>query len=753
MLLEARDDFEVIKSDQFETYDIGIKSPQVLFDILCDRTYSDPLVTMVQEYMSNARDAHREIGKQDIPIEVTLPTYLDSHIYITDYGPGLSPQRMRDVFVFLGESTKRDSNDQHGGFGIGAKIGFAYTDTFHIVSRHYGIETEYIAYKGPDRIGHIDKLSEKDTEAPDGVTIQLPINESDFTKVARAVFKCCYFWRIQPKIYNIPEEYENIQLKNWTDLPPKKMLSMDSQTRSDVYRNILDIHEKPLVIVDRIIYGPLKESQAYQYNKLVGHVGIFVDTGEVTVAVNRENLQYNDATNERLSTIIKSNLSVSRDRAISHIINSPEYDLVGMAKHLAETDTDVVTKVEFDLNWAYYDIFYCPTSKTPLWLKIPNDWTIYTATRPFWGTRETLEESELTRYYSSTKGSKYLPINIRYHYILDDRDTKAPSRLLSFRWIQSKDKVDGEKFFILRHNDRVEKTDEWIFQVARELTLDMLSSYQKQRIRTPGVRAKYRVFHMLAPSSEVEKFDLVVEKNEDKIFVINTKRKNDKELRNRVKNHLDYITVVTGKSRNDYKFFVFSNNRAYKRFVKRPNFIDVYEWLESMNKNVRNYNYHNYQRELACVHEIRRLRGLMDLFGHQRLPDRRYGFSRVIDGLVRIHKELDVQDPKLCELVDYAYYNELFVHGTKSHMSAVPLTTESKTKIHRRRRWQTYLSNFVPELSSGSRSSNDVQYALHSYKILLFALINNAKFELIAEIVDYINTKYILSNGGLKNEL
>jgi len=105
------------------SFEIG--DPTVIFDMICNRIYATPLRTSIQEYMSNARDSHREAGVPHVPIQVVLPTPLDRSIRIRDFGMGISPDRMSNVFVKLGVSTKRINNSQTGGFGVGAKSAFS----------------------------------------------------------------------------------------------------------------------------------------------------------------------------------------------------------------------------------------------------------------------------------------------------------------------------------------------------------------------------------------------------------------------------------------------------------------------------------------------------------------------------------------------------------------------------------------------------------------------------------------------------
>ena len=95
-------------SSTFKTSSFGIGDEVVILQILRSKMYSNPIRTICQEVMSNARDAHYEVGTPKKPIEVTLPNALAPSFVVKDYGPGITPDRMSNVFVKYGCSTKRD---------------------------------------------------------------------------------------------------------------------------------------------------------------------------------------------------------------------------------------------------------------------------------------------------------------------------------------------------------------------------------------------------------------------------------------------------------------------------------------------------------------------------------------------------------------------------------------------------------------------------------------------------------------------
>jgi hypothetical protein len=172
-------------------------------DVITNKGYKYKIQTPVQEYICNARDAHREI-KQTRPIEITIPTLFDPTFKVRDFGAGISPAKMTDVFIKFFSSTKRRDNNQTGGFGLGAKSAFAYTDSFGIVSICDGIKYSYTAYKAGQ--GMLQPEGEEETQEPDGVTISIAINSKDVEEFKKAVTRATFFWNKdeRPKFINNP---------------------------------------------------------------------------------------------------------------------------------------------------------------------------------------------------------------------------------------------------------------------------------------------------------------------------------------------------------------------------------------------------------------------------------------------------------------------------------------------------------------------------------------------------------------------
>ena len=161
-----------------------------LMDMMSDGLYSDKYGSIVRELTSNAIDANVESGKQDdaVRISLTAPSSFTNQgeIAFTDSGIGISPERIDDIFTLYFASTKRDDNEMIGGFGIGAKSPFAYTDVFRVETWFENVKRTYLMEKrGQDRTCTL--LSETPDEG-NGTVIRIPIKDRyDYSKFVEAV--------------------------------------------------------------------------------------------------------------------------------------------------------------------------------------------------------------------------------------------------------------------------------------------------------------------------------------------------------------------------------------------------------------------------------------------------------------------------------------------------------------------------------------------------------------------------------------
>lgn len=147
-----------------------------LMDILSN-IYSDTALAVIREYITNALDSHVEAG-QTRPVEVTSPSRFDPNFIVTDYGVGMSPADIENIYAKYGASTKRQTNTQAGSIGIGAKSGLAFTGMFTVRARKAGIECLVIVSLNERGDGVMEIQYVKDTDEPNGVQISIPVTKN-----------------------------------------------------------------------------------------------------------------------------------------------------------------------------------------------------------------------------------------------------------------------------------------------------------------------------------------------------------------------------------------------------------------------------------------------------------------------------------------------------------------------------------------------------------------------------------------------
>lgn len=180
-------------------------SPQA-FKILADNLYSNKDRAVVRELTCNSHDSHLEkYGDKanEIPIDIHIPNYLEPWFSIRDYGNGMSHEFMMGEIEVNGQkvgyctafhSSKSDSNEQSGLYGLGKLAILSVTDSYSITSITHcsksggdsGVNMKRF-YTVCREMGFptIIFMGESETNEKTGVEIKAPIsNYSSFEKEA-----------------------------------------------------------------------------------------------------------------------------------------------------------------------------------------------------------------------------------------------------------------------------------------------------------------------------------------------------------------------------------------------------------------------------------------------------------------------------------------------------------------------------------------------------------------------------------------
>lgn len=172
-----------VQLDDTIQFGIDMNSMAHLIHVLRNTLYSDKIMAVVREYASNAIDANIEAGKTSMPIQIAIPTQTSPFFRVRDFGFGLTLQQMQTIYTRYGKSTKNSRDDLIGGFGIGAKSGYAYTDMFTIISTTHeagqNIKRTHSAYLDDTTMGSMSLLAEEVTTDHTGIEINIPVKPND----------------------------------------------------------------------------------------------------------------------------------------------------------------------------------------------------------------------------------------------------------------------------------------------------------------------------------------------------------------------------------------------------------------------------------------------------------------------------------------------------------------------------------------------------------------------------------------------
>lgn len=174
---------DVSGSGDFDGIDASLDHDNLgfIFDIVSKQMYRRPISSIVREITSNCFDSHIEAGVDTAVLIKFDEDDGGGYISFNDFGVGISPQRMKEVYSVYFKSTKRDTNGQIGFYGLGSKSPLAYTDCFYLNTNFEGKRYEYIVYRG-EKFPRIEKILETEIEDKDvhnGTEIKIYFNDED----------------------------------------------------------------------------------------------------------------------------------------------------------------------------------------------------------------------------------------------------------------------------------------------------------------------------------------------------------------------------------------------------------------------------------------------------------------------------------------------------------------------------------------------------------------------------------------------
>ena len=289
-----------IEEQNVATFNMGIKeSAQAnihvnakMFEILSG-VYSDPELAIVREIGANAQDSHTKAGHPDKPFRVQVPNALDPRFVVRDFGTGMSHEFVMTKLNSYGESTKDDSNDEIGGFGLGIKCPFSYTSSFMIACYQDGVRRVYAYQIGKKGIPEINFMAESATTEENGVEVSVPVKAEDYAKFSTAIQKTFAFYDVKPTIrgveLNIPEFQKIAAGPGWFICKRSKMF--DGQV---------------FVEMGGIAYPVEQRTHGIGYYGYDQTLFLTANIGEIDITPNREQIKITDKTTKFVKNAIET---------------------------------------------------------------------------------------------------------------------------------------------------------------------------------------------------------------------------------------------------------------------------------------------------------------------------------------------------------------------------------------------------------------------------------------------------------------
>ena len=364
----------IIQEENIQTslggQEFKIKASAKAFKILSSNLYKDKPLAICRELMCNAYDSHIAAGKKDVPIQVTVPTVANPTFVVEDFGLGLSKDEVEQIYTTYFESTKSQTNDMIGGLGLGSKSPFAYTTTFTVIATKDGIRNTFLAFIGDGGTPQITLLSTAETDAPNGVRVEVPVQSGDYHLFRNAAMSLVWFDTMPTIIGANQENYK--QHPGYSQLHDEGYGVSDRASCECIFAVMGTVaYPIDLGIITRECYDVY--SKIRNYIPTMFSIYVKFDIGELDIAPSREELSYDASTQaaiqKRFEQVLQSIINTYND-----IVNDIDLSVKNRVRKLCSVGITSQSKIytfiasavtasaanqpEKDARWYYIDNTY-----------------------------------------------------------------------------------------------------------------------------------------------------------------------------------------------------------------------------------------------------------------------------------------------------------------------------------------------------------------------------------------------------------
>lgn len=301
-----------------QSRNLSIEANGKAFKELISGIYADKAYAIARETIANGVDSHVQAGIPERPVRIHMPTLLEPHYSIRDYGVSMTHDMVMELYSTLFRSTKDDPNSDEsnkyvGKFGLGSKSPFAYTDAFQLTTYLDGTQRVYdIFFNGG--MPKIALLLEADTDEENGVLVSFGVDSKDAKDFERAIKRAVEgldvlpeFEGTQPTLHQRTVKAEG---KGWKLLDSTQSGKAEARQGTVLY----PLNEQAVINLPQEL-SPLF-SQPFRFD---------FEIGTLDVVTSREALSYDKETSDNIIARLQEVLDEIRQRIKDDIAQAQTY--------------------------------------------------------------------------------------------------------------------------------------------------------------------------------------------------------------------------------------------------------------------------------------------------------------------------------------------------------------------------------------------------------------------------------------------
>ena len=307
MQVKIRQEDNLILTNGTNEKKFTIQASAKAFQILSSALYSRKIEAIIRELSCNAHDSHVQAGCPERPIVVHLPNTWEPEFYVEDFGIGLDDDDVENIYTSYFTSTKTESNDVIGGFGLGSKTPFSYCDSFNIRTRKNGFEYNFNAYINMQGEPATSLISSSPTDEPNGVRVTVPVKTTDFNQFNNDAVKVFKWFVITPEIVGATISIDNSKaIRLAKDGSFWSTYSKDGWERNTITAVMGNVaYHVPGVSETFASHFNSSECAFFRNNTLT----VMFDIGELDVAASRETISFDEETEKQFIKRVKEVIS------------------------------------------------------------------------------------------------------------------------------------------------------------------------------------------------------------------------------------------------------------------------------------------------------------------------------------------------------------------------------------------------------------------------------------------------------------